>query len=140
MSERAARQMQQMQMLLVEPEMLLRRTVSMTARSLGLADIHEAGNIATAQRMLREQRFHGAVICIDCDQGGRASYDLCLLDQVREGQSASASTIPIAVMAESATTQMLRDLRSRGIDRVILKPFRAKLLLDAIAAFDAARR
>jgi hypothetical protein len=34
-------------MLLVEPEPLLRRTVSLTARTLGLGQVHEAGRAAS---------------------------------------------------------------------------------------------
>ena len=134
------REIKQLQMLLVEPETLLRRTVSLTARSLGLGQIHEACSIAAAQRMLQEQAFSGAVISIDCASGERAAYDLSLLDQVRNGLSASPSTIPIAVMAECATAELLRNLRGRDIERVILKPFRAKTLLDTFAAFEAEKK
>ncbi len=51
-------------MLLVEPVTLLRRTVSLTARSLGLGAVHEAANQASALKLLYGQRFHGAVIAL----------------------------------------------------------------------------
>lgn len=130
MAERAARTL-----LLVEPETLLRRTVSLTARTLGLGEVHEAASLAEARRLLRDQPFDGAMIAIDCESCASASYDLGLLDLVRLGQSASASTIPIAVLADSATAPMLHDLRERDVKRVILKPFRARVLLDAFAEF-----
>ena len=56
-------------MLLVEEQALLRKTVSLTARSLGLGTIHEAATMQAAERMLREQTFHGAVISLDCGTG-----------------------------------------------------------------------
>lgn len=127
-----------LQMLLVEPEALLRRTVSLTARTLGLGQIHEAASAAMAERMLREQNFHGAVIAINCDRPEGCGYDLALLDQVRYGMSASARDIPIAIMADNATAELMRELRQRQVSRVILKPFRARVLLDAFAAFDTA--
>jgi CheY-like chemotaxis protein len=133
MPERAA---SQLQMLLVEPETLLRRTVSLTARTLGLGHVHEAASAAAAQRLLREQAFHGAVIAIDCNRTEREPYNLELLDLVRDGLSSSDSRIPIAVLADHATTELLRDLRSRNVSRVILKPFRARVLLDAFAEFE----
>lgn len=125
-------------MLLVEPETLLRRTVALTARMLNLGVIHEAASLAEARRLLREQAFDGAMIAIDCESCAGAPYDLGLLDLVRYGRSASGPGIPIAVLADSATADVLRDLRERGVSRVILKPFRARVLLDAFAAFEFA--
>jgi CheY-like chemotaxis protein len=122
-------------MLLVEEQTLLRRTVSLTARSLGLGTIHEAANLQAAERLLREHAFHGAVISIDCGAQPGCVYNLALLDAVREGLSASDKAIPIAVMTQSATAQLLAELRERQVSRVILKPFRAKVLLDAFATF-----
>ncbi|TFW22808.1 response regulator [Duganella callida] len=120
-------------MLLVEPQPLLRKTVSMTARSLGLGTVHEAASVQAAERLLRERGFDGAVISIDCADG----VDLALLDRVRAGQSASDAAMPIAVMVEQATTELMHALRERKVSRVILKPFRAKILLEAFAALGA---
>jgi CheY-like chemotaxis protein len=43
--------------------------------------------------------------------------------------------MPIAIMADRATAELVKELQGRGINRVILKPFRAKVLLEAIADF-----
>jgi CheY-like chemotaxis protein len=122
-------------MLLVEEQSLLRRTVSLTARSLGLGTVHEAATIEAAERMLRERSFNGAVISLDCGLAGGCEYNLALLDKVRSGGSASVPTMPIAVMVDRATADLLRELRERQVSRVILKPFRAKVLLEAFATF-----
>lgn len=126
-----------MQMLLVEPETLLRRTVVMTARTLGIAHIHEAGSVPIARRMLRERVFHGAVIAVDFGAGASADIDLILLDQLRDGQSASDRAIPIAVLAERCNAEQLQALRRRAVSHVILKPFRARVLIDTFARFGA---
>jgi CheY-like chemotaxis protein len=123
-------------MLLVEEQSLLRKTVSLTARSLGLGTVHEAATVEAAERMLRERPFHGAVIALDCGLAGGCEYNLSLLDKVRNGGSASVPTMPIAVMVDHATADLLRELRERRVSRVILKPFRAKILLEAFATFD----
>jgi CheY-like chemotaxis protein len=122
-------------MLLVEEQSLLRKTVSLTARSLGLGTVHEAATMQAAERMLRDRAFHGAVISIDCGAGGDCLYNLSLLDKVRNGLSASPATIPIAVMVDQATTELMYELRERQVNRVILKPFRAKILLEAFESF-----
>lgn len=124
-------------MLLVEEQSLLRKTVSLTARSLGLGTVHEAATIQAAERMLREHSFHGAVISIDCGAHGDCLYNLSLLDKVRNGLSASPASMPIAVMVDQATADLMRELRERQINRVILKPFRAKILLEAFESFGA---
>ena len=130
------RLLRQLNMLLVEPETLLRRTVSLTARTLGMGEIHEAASAEAAQRLLRSLPFHGAVIAIDCNGPEDCPYDLTLLDQIRAGDSASPANLPIAILAENATSQLLRELNQRNVDRLILKPFRARLLLDAFSAFE----
>ncbi|MYM24401.1 response regulator [Duganella sp. FT135W] len=132
MSEAPSRQLN---MLLVEEQNLLRKTVSLTARSLGLGTVHEAATIQIAERMLRERAFQGAVISIDCGADSDCLYNLALLDKVRNGLSASPATIPIAVMVDQATADLMRELRERHVNRVILKPFRAKILLEAFEAF-----
>lgn len=123
-------------MLLVEPETLLRRTVSLTARTLGLGLVHEAASVDAARRLLDQRSFDGAVIAVDCvEQEGRRCYDMTLVEQVREGLTVSKRDIPIAIMADQATPELVKELQGRGISRLILKPFRAKVLLEAIADF-----
>lgn len=126
-----------MNMLLVEEQPLLRKTVAMTARSLGIGTIHEAASLQQADRMLRDRSFEGAVISIDCGAANGCLYNLELLDKVRNGLSASKSGIPIAVMVDQATADLMRELRERHVNRVILKPFRAKILLEAFESFAA---
>ncbi len=117
------------QMLLVEPENVLRRTVALTARSMGLADVQEAASTPLARQLLGQRAFHGALISIDAGE----SFDFSLLDLVRQGHSASRPRIPIAVLASRCDGMLLAALRERSITRIILKPFRARTLLDAFA-------
>lgn len=126
--------------LLVEPEPMLRRTVVMTARSLGMSQVHEAANNDAALRLLRSRTFHGAVIAVDCvGRGADQQYDLGLIDRLRADDT-PGKTMPIAIMAEQATAELLSALRDRNISRVILKPFRAKVLLETIEKFGAVPR
>ena len=144
----AERRPQEKAMLLVEPESMLRRTVALTARSLGLADIHEAASITAAGQMLRQQAFEGAIISIDAPAnaatdaaaGAETTHDLGLLDLVRGGDSACPPGMPIAVMAENCTGELLAELKQRQVSSVIVKPFRAKILLEAFAALAAVNK
>jgi len=122
-----------MNILLVEPEPLLRRTVAMTARSLGLGQVHEAADSTAALRLLSVRRFQGAVVAVDCHGSGQdCRYDLGLIDRLRADAAAARQALSIAIMAERATPELLNDLRERQISRVILKPFRAKVVLETI--------
>lgn len=128
-----------MHILLVEPEALLRRTVSMTARSLGMGQVHEAATNDLALRMVRQRRFNGAVIAVECvGSGTRRHYDLSLIDQLRADEAPNGRALPIAILADQATPELLAELRERRISRVILKPFRARVLLETIANFGSA--
>lgn len=124
-------------MLLVEPEDMLRRTVSLTARALGMAAIDEAASVQAAQRLLRQRCYRGAVIAIDSGSPhAQLQHDYSLLDQVRQGHSACDAQMPIAVLANRADPAMIAALRGLGVQRIILKPFRAKVLLEAFAALE----
>lgn len=126
--------------LLVEPEPMLRRTVAMTARSLGISQVHEAASNDAALRMLRTRTYHGAVVAVNCvGNGNERRYDLGLIDLLRAGVDPGQG-MPIAIMTDQATPQLLGELRDRRISRVILKPFRAKVLLETIEQFSAARK
>ena len=126
--------------LLVEPEPMLRRTVVMTARSLGMSQVHEAATNDAALRLLRSRTFQGAVVAVNCiGSGADRQYDLGLIDRLRTDDTAG-KTMPIAIMAEQATAELLSALRERNISRVILKPFRAKVLLETIEKFGAPPR
>jgi CheY-like chemotaxis protein len=120
-------------MLLVEPADMLRRTVSLTARSLGMDAIDEAATLPQARRLLQERRYAGAVIAVDSS----GELDLTLLDQVRQGQTASDAAMPIAVLAVQVNQEFVEALRGRNVQRVILKPFRAKVLLETFVAMGA---
>jgi CheY-like chemotaxis protein len=123
-------------MLLVEPETLLRRTVSLTARPLGLGLVHEAASVDAARQLLGQRRFDGAVIAVECvEREGQRHYDMTLVELIRQGLTLSDAGMPIAIMADRATAELVKELQGRGINRVILKPFRAKVLLEAIADF-----
>ncbi len=128
-------------MLLLEPSTLLRRTVSLTARSLALGEVHEAASEATAMRLLYGKLFHGAVFAITPQSADDAAPpELALIDTIRTGYSASRRDIPIVVMLEYVTPELLAALRQRQVSRVIVKPFRARDLLDTFAQFAALRR
>ncbi len=123
------------EMLLLEPATLLRRTVALTARSMGLANVHEAASHELALRLLKGQAFDGALIAVDDFHSESGSNAIALLDQVRSGSTASRPGIPIAVMIAQVDVSMLAALRARCVTHVLVKPYKARSLVDTFASF-----
>lgn len=124
-------------MLLVEPATLLRRTVALTARSMGLANVYEAASHELALRLLKVQSFDAALIAIDDFHSDAGEGAIALLDRIRTGVTASSPTIPIAVMIAQVDAAMLSALRARRVTHVIVKPYKARQLVDTFTAFAA---
>ena len=57
-------------LLLVEPQFVLRRTVSTMAREMGLADVQEATSPIVAERLLFEHRYDAVLIDVPCSNTG----------------------------------------------------------------------
>ena len=127
-------------LLLVEPANLLRRTVSLTVRSLGTADVTEAATYQTAHELCQRRTFDGAVIAVEWPLPSDVYKGLTLIQQIRSGTSASAASIPIAVLVESCNTELLQVLRSCGISRILIKPFRVRDVVDTIDSMKAMAR
>lgn len=118
--------------LLVEPGHLLRRTVSLTLRGLGTAEVTEAATYQTAQALCAGRRFDAAVIAVEWPLPQDAYRGLTLIQQIRSGESACAPGMPVAAMVESCTTELLQVLGACGITRILIKPFRVRDVVDTI--------
>ena len=118
--------------LLVEPAHLLRRTVALTLRSLGTAEVTEAAAYPTAHQICERRRFDAAVIALEWPQPGDALRGLTLIQQIRSGECACPAAMPIAVLVESCNTELLQILRSCGVSRILIKPFRVRDVIETI--------
>jgi DNA-binding NarL/FixJ family response regulator len=127
-------------LLLVEPQTLLRRTIALTVNSAHLATMHEASTTEAARSLLVRRRFDGAVIAVDVDAPQEEGGPLALLELIRGARSVSDGAVPVAVMLERCDTSMLAALRDFGVSRIIIKPFRARAVIDAIADLGKAVR
>lgn len=119
-------------LLLLEPQYVLRRTVALMARDMGLADVQEATTPAVAERLLQERRFDAMLVAIDDD--GAA---LELVRQVRAGSTAQTPGIPVAATAASCNVELALRLKQLDVCRLLLKPFKVRGMLDAISALGA---
>ncbi len=113
--------------LLVEPQFVLRRTIAMVARDLGVVDFREASDVARARMLLAAESFDGLVL--DLAQGPQA---MALLVDLRQGQFATAPDVPVIVLVADAALAETASLQALGVDVVLGKPVRISGLMHAI--------
>jgi hypothetical protein len=115
------------QLLVVEPDFLLRRTVAGVVREMRLAQVHEATTVEHAARDIAAAPFLNALL-ISLDAEGAA---LQLLGQLHDGGRIAA--LSVAVTAETCDAGLALRLRELDVRRVLLKPFRVKGIVETIA-------
>lgn len=119
-------------LLLLEPQFVLRRTVSVMARDLGLAEVQEATNATAAEKLLFERRFNALLIALDDD-----GESLDLLRRLRAGNTSQAPDLPVAATASACDIELATRLKQLDVSRLLLKPFKVRSMLEAISALSA---
>jgi CheY-like chemotaxis protein len=120
--------------LLVEQSLVMRQTIALTAGSLRIGEVHQSGSIALALTMLESTRFDGVVIAVDQDGDEKArAFDYAVLERIRDGRTASEPDLPIVVLTAACDASFVAAMRALRIERILVKPFRARTLLEALA-------
>ena len=114
--------------LLVEPQFVLRRTMVMVARDLGMVDFHEASSVGRARALLATGAYEGLVL--DLQEGPQA---LELLGELRQGRFATPRDARVVVLAGGGSPVNAERLQGLDVARVLGKPVRISELLDAVA-------
>lgn len=113
--------------LLVEPQFVLRRTMVMVARDLGMVDFQEASSVGRARALLATEAYEGVVL--DLQEGPQA---LELLSELRQGRFATPRDTRVVVLAGGGSQVDTERLQGLGVARVLGKPVRISELLDAV--------
>ncbi|WP_295850031.1 response regulator [uncultured Xylophilus sp.] len=121
-------------MLLVEPQFVMRRTMVTVGRELRIVDFQEATSVARAQALLESRRFGGLVL--DMGDGPEA---LALLEQLRAGMFPSPADLPVIALTYVPPPAMVAS-RLAGFEprHTLRKPFKVGELLESVAAIRAA--
>jgi DNA-binding NarL/FixJ family response regulator len=122
--------------LLLEPSALLRQTVALTAISIGVGSVWQASNIRAAMDMVKTQPFSGAVVALDATDD-RHHDALPLIESIRSGMTASPAGIPVYVVVNECSQSLMARLGPLDVERVLIKPFRARVLIEALASLFA---
>ena len=116
-----------LRILLIEPQLVLRRTIVMVARDLGVVDFQDATDVARA--LMTNERYDGVVVDL---ADGPATLEL--LEDLRQGSFNTPSNSTVIVLAANGETGDDSRLQALGVATVLGKPGRISALLGAIAA------
>jgi len=116
----------------VDPQSLFRRTVALVARDLDLAYIREASSHDAASRLLDEHPFDGLLLDIEDTLSGYS-----LVQRVRTGATRSDQAMPIVLTAASCDASTIAFFKPMAVQRIMLKPFKVKTVLEVISALAA---
>jgi DNA-binding response OmpR family regulator len=116
-------------LLLVEPDSLLRRIVVSVARDLDLAVMEEATGASTAEAKLDATAFDGLVLALD-----EAGDMLAVLRALRLSRFRTSAQVPVVVMSSYCDEAMVSRMRELEVQRLLLKPFKVKSILDSVTS------
>ncbi|WP_157270951.1 response regulator [Azohydromonas aeria] len=114
--------------LLLEPQLVLRRTVASVTRQLGLAEIHEAADVDAASALLQAHRYDAALV--DLDPAGKAAAWMGRLHAER-------MSLPLIVMHSQADGRLPDEAKLRGVQACLRKPIKARDLILALKSLVA---
>ena len=114
--------------LLIEPDNLVRGTLAGVSRDLGIAQIHQSISVAAAQPFLDSPDLQGLLVTLD--EEGAA---MAMLAELRAGRFACNASLPVAVMSASCTVETAKALKALEVKRILLQPFK---LRDAILTLE----
>ena len=109
------------QLLLIEPDRIVRSTVASVCLGLDLARVHQAASVAIGLQMLQSQPMDALLISMADLEGA-----LSVLERLRAGAFTGAADMPVAVMATSADAALVERLRAFQIRRLLLQPFKIR--------------
>ncbi len=109
------------QVLLIEPDGLVRGTVASVCRELQLVRLRQATSIAQGEKWMQSNVDHGLLLSL-----AERDAALALLTRLRAGELRCEVDIPVAVMAASADAELVVRLKELDVRRLLLQPFRLR--------------
>ena len=109
------------QVLLIEPDGLVRGTVASVCRELQLVRLRQATSIAQGEKWMQGNVGHGLLLSL---AEGDAALDL--LARLRAGELSCEPGIPVVVMVAHADAELVARLKELDVRRLLLQPFRLR--------------
>ncbi len=109
------------QVLLIEPDGLVRGTVASVCRELQLVRLQQVTSIAQGEKWMQSNVDHGLLLSL-----AERDAALALLTRLRAGELRCEADIPVAVMVASADAELVVRLKELDVRRLLLQPFRLR--------------
>ena len=106
-------------LLIVEPDRLVRSTVSGVCRDLDLAQVHQAATVAVGLQMLQSQAFDLWLVSL-----AEGDVALDLIERLRRGEFVTRTDVPVAPQATGhppTAVAAVQDPRRRGDGRDLVR-------------------
>jgi len=120
------------QLLLVEPDNLVRSTVAGVCRELALAQVHQAASLAVGLQMLQAQPMDVLLLSM-----AETEPAIELITRLRAGAFTSPAEAPVAVMASAVDAETVQRLKALKIRRLLLQPFKIHDVVHTVEALCA---
>ena len=115
------------QVLLIEPDGLVRGTVASVCRELEIVRIHPATSLTMGEQWLQTWQADGLMLSL-----ADPAAALDLLSRLRAGDFRSEARIPVAVMAPACDADMLKRLKELDVRRFLLQPFKLRDVIQTV--------
>ena len=109
------------QVLLIEPDGLLRGTVASVCRELQMVRLQQATSIAQGEKWMKSNVDQGLLLSL-----AEGPVALEFLERLRAGKYRCERDIPVAVMAPSCDAALAARLKELDVRRLLLQPFRLR--------------
>ena len=109
------------QVLLIEPDGLVRGTVASVCRELQLVRLQQVTSVAQGEKWLQSNADHGLLLSLTEREAA-----LALLTRLRAGELRCEADIPVAVMVHGADAELVTLLKELDVRRLLLQPFRLR--------------
>lgn len=114
-------------LLLIEPDGLVRSTVSSVCRDMQLARVSQVTSVALGEQWLKSDLPDGLLISV---AEGEAS--LGFLARLRAGGLRCEAAMPVAVMAREVDAALVSKLKELDVRRLLLQPFKLRDVIHTV--------
>lgn len=115
------------ELLLIEPDGLVRSTVASVCRDVQLARVCQITSVALGEEWLKSGKPDGLLISLT-----ESDASLAFLTRLREGKLRCDPAMPVAAMAREADAALVTRLKELDVRRFLLQPFKLRDVIHTV--------
>ena len=115
------------ELLVVEPDPLIRSTVAGVCKQLNLARVHQAASVQVAQLTVDSRTMD--LMLVSLNEGEQA---FTFLERLRAGEWTPMTDVPLAVTSDHAHQELVTRVKPLAVRRLLLQPYKIKDIVQTI--------